>query len=488
MTTDPQESATAPGRGGRHVGPPGAARHVLPDLPISQSAAGASGGAGAAGGARAGAAGSGAAAGLPSSSPLSATAPSDAARAGRRVRRRPVQTFKTVRPIRVVDMSAPSADAAAALPALHDLGSAAPAPSATSSATGIIQEVPPARPVIEEVPWTGSGASSASAASSSSAVSGASAISEASAPSGASAPSAAAATSARVASPPRRRRSSLSAAVASVFSARSSASAATPHSAGSAVTTGSAASAASSLSAPSALSAASAPAAPTRRSRRRKGRHAAEAVTRPVPLASLGIPDDAFSSVRSPGTPSPSPQSLTCSPFSPEPPATPSSPEAPIITSTPLDTPESGRHAADPEDSIEDWSEGSDATVHALTGSMARSVSTQAAPPHLRLVPLTGGQAIALSAIALVGRAPENISRYNAAEAIRLSDSSRTVSKTHACIVPMSDGAWISDLHSTNGTRVIMDGVLTRLLPDVPVPVLPGTTIYFGSIGFVLDS
>lgn len=487
MTTDPQESATAPGRGGRHVGPPGAARHVLPDLPISQSAAGASGGAGAAGGARAGAAGSGAAAGLPSSSPLSATAPSDAARAGRRVRRRPVQTFKTVRPIRVVDMSAPSADAAAALPALHDLGSAAPAPSATSSATGIIQEVPPARPVIEEVPWTGSGASSASAASSSSAVSGASAISEASAPSGASAPSAAAATSARVASPPRRRRSSLSAAVASVFSARSSASAATPHSAGSAVTTASAASAASSLSAPSALSAASAPAAPTRRSRRRKGRHAAEAeaVTRPVPLASLGIPDDAFSSVRSPGTPSASPQSLTRSPFSPEPPATPSSPESPIITSTPLDTPEPGRHAADP---IEDWSEDSDATVHALTGSMARSVSTQAAPPHLRLVPLTGGQAIALSAIALVGRAPENISRYNAAEAIRLSDSSRTVSKTHACIVPMSDGAWISDLHSTNGTRVIMDGVLTRLLPDVPVPVLPGTTIYFGSIGFVLDS
>lgn len=488
MTTDPQESATAPGRGGRHVGPPGAARHVLPDLPISQSAASASRGASAAGGARAGAAGSGAAAGLPSSSPLSATAPSDAARAGRQVRRRPVQTFKTVRPIRVIDMSAPSADAAAALPALHDLGSAAPAPSATSSATGIIQEVPPARPVIEETPWTGSGASSASATSSSSAVSGASAISEASAPSGASAPSAAAATSARVASPPRRRRSSLSAAVASVFSARSSASAATPHSAGSAVTTGSAASAASSLSAPSALSAASAPAAPTRRSRRRKGRHAAEAVTRPVPLASLGIPDDAFSSVRSPGTPSPSPQSLTRSPFSPEPPATPSSPEAPIITSTPLDTPESGRHAADPEDSIEDWSEGSDATVHALTGSMARSVSTQAAPPHLRLVPLTGGQAIALSDIALVGRAPENISRYNAAEAIRLSDSSRTVSKTHACIAPMSDGAWISDLHSTNGTRVIMDGVLTRLLPDVPVPVLPGTTIYFGSIGFVLDS
>ncbi|ARD41139.1 hypothetical protein B6G06_01040 [Actinomyces gaoshouyii] len=267
--------------------------------------------------------------------------------------------------------------------------------------------------------------------------------------------------------------------MASVFSARS---------AGSAVTTGSAASAASSLSAPSAVSAASAPAAPTRRSRRRKGRHAAEAeaVTRPVPLASLGIPDDAFSSVRSPGTPAPaSPHSLAGSPLSPEPPATPSSPEAPIITSTPLNSPESGRHAAEP---IEDWSEGSDATVHALTGSMARSLSAQAAPPHLRLVPLTGGQAIALSDIALVGRAPENISRYNAAEAIRLADSSRTVSKTHACIVPMADGAWISDLHSTNGTRVIMDGVLTRLLPDVPVPVLPGTTIYFGSIGFILES
>ncbi|WP_366180491.1 FHA domain-containing protein [Actinomyces timonensis] len=439
MTTEPQEPAAVPERGVRHMGPQGAARHVLPDLPVSQGSTGSGGPA------------------LPSSSPLSASAPSDAARASRPVHRRPVQTLKTVRPIRVVDMSAPSADAAVALPALHDLGSAAPAPSATSSPTGIIQEVPPPTPVIEDVPWTGSGSSGASAGS------------------GASAPSAASA------SPPRRGRSPLSAvsaAVASVLSARS---------AGSAVTTGSAASAASSPSASSAVSAASAPAAPTRRARR-KGRHAAEAeaVTRPVPLASLGIPEDAFSSVRSPGTPAPaSPRSLTGSPLSPEPPATPSSPETPIITSTPLDSPESGRRAAEP---IEDWSEGSDATVHALTGSMARSLSAQAAPPHLRLVPLTGGQSIALSDIALVGRAPENISRYNAAEAIRLADSSRTVSKTHACIVPTADGAWISDLHSTNGTRVIMDGVLTRLLPDVPVPVLPGTTIYFGSIGFILES
>lgn len=463
MTTESQEPAAAPGRGGRHMGPPGAARHVLPDLPVSRSAAGSAGSGGP---------------DLPSSSPLSASAPSDAARTSRRVRRRPVQTFKTVRPIRVVDLSAPSADAAAALPALHDLGSAAPAPSAPSSSTGVIQEVPPPQPVIEEVPWTGSGSSGASAVS------------------GASAPSAASASSSRAVPPPRRGRSSLSAvsaAVASVFSARSAGSAVTPRSAGSAATTGSAAStgsavsAASGLSAPSAMSAASAP-APTRRSRRRKGRHAAEAeaVTRPVPLTSLGIPEDAFSSVRSPSAPSPtSPRSLAGSPLSPEPSATPSSSGAPIITSTPLDSPEGGRHTAEP---IEDWSEGSDATVHALTGSMARSVSAQAAPPHLRLVPLTGGQAIALSDIALVGRAPENISRYSAAEVIRLTDSSRTVSKTHACIVPMADGAWISDLHSTNGTRVIMDGVLTRLLPDVPVPVLPGTTIYFGSIGFILES
>ncbi|WP_159813143.1 FHA domain-containing protein [Actinomyces sp. zg328] len=464
MTTEPQEPAAMPERGGRHMGPPGAARHVLPDLPISQGAAGPAGSGGP---------------DLPSSSPLSASAPSDAARASRQVRRRPVQTFKTVRPIRVVDMTDPSADAAAALPALHDLGSAAPAPSATSSPTGIIQEVPQPSPVIEDVPWTGSGSSGASAGS------------------GTSAPSAASASSARAASAPRRGRSSfsaVSAAVAAVLSARSAgsagtsgsaASAGTPRSAGSAGTTGSAASAASGLSAPSAVSAASAPAAPTRRARR-KGRHAAEAeaVTRPVPLASLGIPDDAFSSVRSPATPA-SPRSLTGSPLSPAPTATPSPSEPPIITSTPLDSPESGRRAAVP---IEDWSEGSDATVHALTGSMARSLSAEATPTHLRLVPLTGGQAIALNDIALVGRAPENISRYNAAEAIRLADSSRTVSKTHACIVPMANGAWISDLHSTNGTRVIMDGVLTRLLPDVPVPVLPGTTIYFGSIGFVLES
>ena len=105
------------------------------------------------------------------------------------------------------------------------------------------------------------------------------------------------------------------------------------------------------------------------------------------------------------------------------------------------------------------------AVSHPTAGSVP-AVSAQAATPSLpsassaapalsvRLVPLLGGNPILIHEPTVVGRDPDNISAYPGAERVALDDPTRSVSKTHAAIFPLLDGVWVTDLHSTNGTRV----------------------------------
>ena len=70
------------------------------------------------------------------------------------------------------------------------------------------------------------------------------------------------------------------------------------------------------------------------------------------------------------------------------------------------------------------------------------------------LVPDTGGESIPLPEPTVVGRDPRNISAYPQAQRVSIFDPSRSVSKTHALLVPVPGGVWVTDLHSTNGTRL----------------------------------
>ena len=72
----------------------------------------------------------------------------------------------------------------------------------------------------------------------------------------------------------------------------------------------------------------------------------------------------------------------------------------------------------------------------------------------LLLVPDTGGESIPLPEPTVVGRDPRNISAYPQAQRASIFDPSRSVSKTHALLVPVPGGVWVTDLHSTNGTRI----------------------------------
>lgn len=116
------------------------------------------------------------------------------------------------------------------------------------------------------------------------------------------------------------------------------------------------------------------------------------------------------------------------------------------------------------------------------------SASSAAPALSVRLVPLLGGNPILIHEPTVVGRDPDNISAYPGAERVALDDPTRSVSKTHAAIFPLLDGVWVTDLHSTNGTRVeYRDGRNVEAVPDKALSALEGSTIYFGRIAFKVE-
>ena len=126
-------------------------------------------------------------------------------------------------------------------------------------------------------------------------------------------------------------------------------------------------------------------------------------------------------------------------------------------------------------------------TPTAMPPTMPRP-STANPPLSVRLVPMMGGDPLMIHEPTVVGRDPDNISAYPGAERVSLADPTRSVSKTHAAIFPLLDGVWVTDLHSTNGTRVEnKDGSSTHATPEEALPAMDGSTIYFGRIGFRIE-
>ncbi len=97
------------------------------------------------------------------------------------------------------------------------------------------------------------------------------------------------------------------------------------------------------------------------------------------------------------------------------------------------------------------------------------------------LVPDTGGESIPLPEPTVVGRDPRNISAYPQAQRVSIFDPSRSVSKTHALLVPVPGGVWVTDLHSTNGTRIESNGAVTALVPEKEEAAMPGSKVVFGN-------
>ncbi|MDO4901102.1 RDD family protein [Actinomyces sp.] len=108
---------------------------------------------------------------------------------------------------------------------------------------------------------------------------------------------------------------------------------------------------------------------------------------------------------------------------------------------------------------------------------------------RIRLVPTDGGDPIELTMPTVLGRDPQNISEYPDAARVAVPDVSRSISKTHAAVAPVPGGLWVTDLHSTNGTRVSQgDGAEpSSARPEMPVPAPVGSVLILGRASFRIE-
>lgn len=105
--------------------------------------------------------------------------------------------------------------------------------------------------------------------------------------------------------------------------------------------------------------------------------------------------------------------------------------------------------------------------------------------PVMRLMPFTNtGRAIHITGPTIIGRAPLNTSRYPEAKLVALGDQAPSVSKTHAAMMPTEHGILVTDLGSSNGTRVVRAGKARRIPTDVAVMVHEGGVVLLGQTAY----
>ncbi|MFF2390508.1 FHA domain-containing protein [Agromyces sp. NPDC058104] len=111
---------------------------------------------------------------------------------------------------------------------------------------------------------------------------------------------------------------------------------------------------------------------------------------------------------------------------------------------------------------------------------------SQPAAPVWRLVGASGLE-IVLDGVLVLGRDPVAAAASDA-RAVAIDDPTRTVSKTHAVMEPTAGGVRVTDLRSTNGSRVEAPGApLTELVPGEPGEAPAGSAIYLGELGLRVD-
>lgn len=126
----------------------------------------------------------------------------------------------------------------------------------------------------------------------------------------------------------------------------------------------------------------------------------------------------------------------------------------------------------------------------ALTVSAARlrQQRREAAARHGFVLRADTGQRVGLHGFTLVGRDPERGADDPMAQVVAITDPDRTVSKTHASVEVVADTVWVSDRHSTNGSRIhTPDGATVTCRPGQPQTLSVGSTWELGQRRLVLE-
>lgn len=98
------------------------------------------------------------------------------------------------------------------------------------------------------------------------------------------------------------------------------------------------------------------------------------------------------------------------------------------------------------------------------------------------------GEALTITGPGLVGRNPAPREGESVEHVIPIDDPDRSVSKTHLAFGVATDGFWVLDRGSTNGTWTVnAEGARAPVPSGVQVPVPVGSTVEFGDRRFTVS-
>ncbi|MBS1907170.1 MAG: FHA domain-containing protein [Actinobacteria bacterium] len=108
----------------------------------------------------------------------------------------------------------------------------------------------------------------------------------------------------------------------------------------------------------------------------------------------------------------------------------------------------------------------------------ATRVATPA--PAVWLFVLADGRSFPITALLRLGRDPIADQAEPGALLVPLADPAKSISKTHAEVRLGTSGLLVRDLHSTNGTVVVVEGVPTQVAPERPQPITADAELRLG--------
>jgi hypothetical protein len=94
---------------------------------------------------------------------------------------------------------------------------------------------------------------------------------------------------------------------------------------------------------------------------------------------------------------------------------------------------------------------------------------------------LADGQRVSIKGPLVIGRKPDAVDGYPGAKLVSVEDPGKTVSKSHAVIIPYGEGLYVIDLSSTNGVAVVADSVRRTVTSTEFHPVPDGSVVELGS-------
>ena len=100
------------------------------------------------------------------------------------------------------------------------------------------------------------------------------------------------------------------------------------------------------------------------------------------------------------------------------------------------------------------------------------------APPAWQLS-LADGQTLTVTGALVLGRDPAPAG-HGAATMVRVIDAARSVSKSHALVELVEGELWVTDLHSTNGVSMVLQGQRIPLDQGVRTALAAGVCLSLG--------